>query len=283
MLSSCKKDTVKINQDISNAQLDSISLWVAAAKNEGNELVDRKLNIEKAYSATKALGNDSIRTKQLSQVSLTYLKLPDSLMFRKVNSETLQLARKTNDSVTLAETHWDLGTFFRNRAIADSAYHHFVEAQKIYSALQNQDYAGRMWYNMALVQFNIKDYTGSEINTVKAIGLLKPLENNLEIYRNYNHVGNITRNLKEYDRALQYFNVALEHLNKLDETQGLEQELLNNIGFTYQKQDQHQKAVSYFTQVLKTKGLKRQNTKLYAISLDNLASSQLKLDDTLNI
>ncbi|MCK5442167.1 MAG: tetratricopeptide repeat protein [Maribacter sp.] len=275
-LFSCKKDTVKINGDSSNAQLDSISLWVAAAKNEGNELVDQKLNIEKAYSATNALGNDSIKTKQLSQVSLAYLRLSDSLMFRKVNSETLQLARKTNDSVTLAETHWDLGTFFQNRAIADSAYHHFAEAQRMYSAQHNQFYSGRMLYNMARVQSSVKDYTGSEINTIKAIELLKPLNKNTQLFNCYNLLGIVTKNLKEYDRALKYYNLAWGYLNKLEDKQDYEIQVLNNIGVVYQEQEQHQQAISYFEQVLGTDGLKKLDADLYAISLNNLAYNRLK-------
>lgn len=283
MLLSCEKNRPKVGQDDQGAQLDSIHLWIKEAKNEDNTLNDRKLNIQKAYSATNELDTDSIRTKQLSQISLAFLKLPDSLMFRRTNKETLRLSKKTNDSVSLAEAHWDLGTFFRNRAIADSAYYHSAEAQRIYNLIGNQYNSGSLLHNMALIQFNIKDYTGSEINTIKAIELLKPLEKDLELYRSYNLLGLVTQDLKEYDRALQYFNVALEYLNKLEDKQGLEQELLNNIGLIYRDQDQHQKAVSYFAQVLNTKGLKRQNAQLYAISLNNLAYSQLKLGNSIGV
>ncbi len=283
MLFSCEKNRPKANQDDQGAQLDSINLWVKQAENQEYALKKRKRHLQRAYHAVNELKEDSLKAKQLSQISLTFLKLPDSLMFRKVNHETLQLAKKIGDSVTTAESHWDLGTFFRNRAIADSAYHHFVEAQKIYSAQRNQFYSGRMLYNMALVQSRVKDYTGSEINTIKAIELLKPLNRNSQLFNCYNLLGTVTKYLKEYDRALGYFNTALDYLNKLENKQDYEIQVLNNIGMVYQEQGQHQIAISFFEQVLETKDLIKQDPELYAISLNNLAYNQLKLGNNIGL
>jgi two-component system, NarL family, sensor kinase len=282
-LFSCKKDSVQANQEHKNIQLDSIDLWIATAKNNEYPLEKRNQQLQKAYLLVKELDSDSLKTKQLSQISLTLLDLSDSLMFRKANRETLQLAKKINDSVTAAEAHWDLATFFRNKSIADSAYFHYAEGQKLYDLLNNQYYSGRMLYNMAVVQNDVKDYTGSEINTIKAIELLKPLEKNIELYRCYNNLGIVTQDLKEYDRALQYYNKALDYLNKLEDKQGFEEQLLNNMGVTYQVRGQHQKALSFFEQVLNVKDLKTQNSDLYADALTNYAYNQFKLGNTQSI
>ena len=65
--------------------------------------------------------------------------------------------------------------------------------------------------NMAIIQTELKDYTGSEITTFKALTVLKPLKKYEPIYKCYNNLGIIFNELEEYDQALFYHNKALEY------------------------------------------------------------------------
>ncbi len=49
---------------------------------------------------------------------------------------------------------------------------------------------------MADSQVDVKDYTGAEVNAIKAIELLKPLEANRHLYNCYNLLGSISKELK---------------------------------------------------------------------------------------
>lgn len=211
-----------------------------------------------------------------------YLKLKDSLLFRKTNKLASQAAIRAKDSVTLAETHWDLGSFFRSNTVEDSAYFHFVAAQKIYSSLNNQFLAGRLLYNMAVVQGDVRDYTGSEINTIKAIELLKPLDKFEQLYKCYNNLGAVYSSLGEYDKALEYFKSALEYLTK-SEDENAKFITLNNIGDTYLNQQNYEAASTYFQSVIEAENFKERDPITYSKALSNYARTRLSLNDTVGI
>lgn len=259
---------------------DSVALWIARGKDAEVASETRYNLLQKALAKVKKYKSDSAKTRSLSQISLAYLRLNDSLQFRATNREVLALAEKTGDSTTQAETHWDLAEFFRDKAKPDSAYAHFSKAQRLYSALGEAALSGTLLFNMAIVQSDIKDYTGSEITTIRAIEILKPLEEYVQLYKCYNNLGLITIELKEYNRALDYFNTAMGYLDKMGNPPDLVQVTQNNIGTMYQEQGDHQKAISYFAEVLAHNELHESEPLLYARALSNKAYSLFRRNGT---
>ncbi len=277
--SACSRDGQGTPNGANAVAKDSVAAWIARGKNAALSMELRRQALQKAYPRIKAYKNDSAKTRALSQLSLAYLRLDDSLAFRNTNRETLLLAKRIGDSMAQAETHWDLAEFFRAKAVPDSAYAHFSRAQKIYTALKEGGLSGTMLYNMAIVQADVKDYTGSEIVTIRAIEMLKPLDEYEQLYKCYNNLGTIAIELKEYDRALGYYQTALGYLDNLEGRDNLLQVTQNNIGLVYQEQGAHQKAIPYFKEVLAHKALKEADPLLYAKALSNLAYSQFKAND----
>ncbi|WP_175455286.1 tetratricopeptide repeat-containing sensor histidine kinase [Pricia antarctica] len=207
----------------------------------------------------------------------------DSLNFRLTNHETLKLAGKVGDSVSLAEANWDLADFYKRETLADSAYYHYLAAQKIYSALGKTNESSTMFNNMAIAQSSVKDHTGSEINTINAIELLKPLNNYQQLFNSYTNLGAISVELKEYDRAIDYYNIALDYQNKLAGDHTLESATMSNIGYVYLDKGDYVKAISYFKTVLGEHGLRHRNPKLYALTLNNFAFSKFKSGENKNV
>ncbi|RKN81483.1 tetratricopeptide repeat-containing sensor histidine kinase [Ulvibacterium marinum] len=277
------RDTTPEKNSAGSSTQDSVLFWIQGGRNPTNSQEKRVDFLRKALIAAEANSNDSLKTKYFSQLSLAYQQLPDSLLFRKTNRKTLLLARETQDSVVQAEANWDLAIFYRSIAIPDSAYYHYGEALKLYGALKNDFNTARMLYNMAVVQADVKDYTGSEITTIRAIELLKPLDKYQQLYNCYNNLGVITKELQEYERAISYFDMALDYLSKLDEENTLNYEILNNIGTVYQEQGFHKKAIPYFRQVLAADNLHEKDSQLFAKAINNLAYSKFKAEDYTNI
>lgn len=271
-------DTPDPNRAVPTTQ-DSVLTWIKEGRNSKHPKDERAKFLNRAYIATEANNNDSLKTKYFSQLSLAYQQLPDSFLFRETNRKTLQLARETKDSIVQAEANWDLAIFYRSIAVPDSAYYHYGEALKLYNALDNDFNAARMLYNMAIVQADVKDYTGSEITTIRAIELLKPLDKYQQLYHCYNNLGIITNELREYERAIGYFDMALDYLSKLDEKNMLNYQLLNNIGIVYQEQGLHKKAIPYFQQALNADSLDVKDPLLFAKAMNNLAYSKFKAED----
>ncbi|NHF59275.1 tetratricopeptide repeat protein [Flavobacteriaceae bacterium TP-CH-4] len=272
-LSNCTgNNSQKVRQSISQTN-DSIGYWLK----KSNEISDTEYRnrLRKAYDWAIGEKDDSLRSHYFSRISYAYLQLNDSLDFRKTNKTTIALAKKIKDTATHAAAHWDLAAFFRRYAVQDSAYYHYAEAQKLYAESNNDFYAGRMLYNMGKVQADVKDFTGSEINLIRAIELLKPLDKNEQLYRCYNVLGIVSKGLKEYGNAIDYYQKALQYANEVGLTPSRFSTIQNNIGVVYQEKGEHAKAVAIFNEVLNRDNLSL-SPEDYARTLDNLAYNQFK-------
>jgi len=261
---------------VSDKAVDSVRSWIESARQRNQKTPFRLRQLGKATKIARKTENDSLRATFFSMISLEYLNIGDSLRFRQTNSETMKLAIKIGDSTKQAEAHWDLAEFYQTKAVVDSSYFHFSKAQKIYSDLGKEFQSGKMLYNMAVAQADIKDYTGSEINAVRAIEIFKPLNKHVQLYRCYSILGSVTKELKEYDRAIEYLNIALQYQEKIERENHYNLKLNNNIGTAYQEQGQYKKSIPYFEEVIKYKRTLEKDPKLYAQALNNLAYSQLK-------
>jgi len=262
---------------------DSITIWIDGSKNKTISLQKRKKSLDKAYLNTLKEGNDSLKNSYLLKIAFAYSKLSDSLAFRKVNAQSIKLSIKLNDSSRLADNYWDLGRFYSVKGVNDSAYLSYSKAQKIYESLRNNNYSGRMLLYMAIMQSDLKDYTGSEITTIKAISLLKPLNQYVSLYRCYNNLGINFNNLGDYDEAIFYHNKALNYEEKIKGKNMFKENTLNNIGVVYRNKKEYKKAINYYQLSLKEGNLKQTNPKLYAKLLGNLAYSLFKLGDTTGV
>ncbi len=262
---------------------DSILSWIERAKNSDLPANIRQKWLEKALDEASDLSEDSLKTEIYSKISLAYLKKKDSLNFRKTSRQTIELASRTRDSVNHAEAHWDMATFFKQYDIADSAYYHYGEAQKIYKAINDDLFNARMLRNMGMIQVGIKDYVGAEINTIKAIELLKPLKEDKHLFSCYNSLGIISRAMGEYDRAIDYYSQAYEYQKASDTDKSQYRMLQNNIGNIYKEQEMFDKAIPFYREALRDTDLINRNPGDFAVRLTNLASSRIYVDDTVGV
>lgn len=258
---------------------DSIAIWIERSKDADLSADEQAKWLKTALSKTRQRQDDSLKSEYYSQISLAYLRRSDSLNFRKTSATTMDLAAKVGDSVNIAESHWDLATFFNNYSILDSAYYHYGEAQNIFKGLNDDVLNARMLYNMALIQGKIKDYTGSEINTIRAIELLKPLESNEYLYTCYNNLGIVSKELGEYERAIEYYDQARLYGLEMDSPGFVIKTINNNKGNVYQQQGLHQRAIPFYEDALSEENLLIKDPESFARTLGNLAYSRLKSGD----
>ena len=272
----------KIDQEQTLTIKDSVLVWIDSSKNKNFDFKKRKRYLDKAYRIFNEDSKYSSRIDYLSQISFAYYRLNDSLSFRKVNKHALNLSLKLKDSSNLADNYWDLGNFYSKNGVKDSAYFMYFNAQKMYEAIDNRFYSGRMLLNMAIIQSDIKDYVGSEITTTKAIKVLKPFKKYRHLYRCYNNLGINFNELNEFDKALFYHNKALEYEEKIKRENTYRANTLNNIGVSYEMQKKYKEAIKHYILALKEENLKNNNINLYAKIIDNLAYSKFKLNDMIN-
>ncbi|MGK2863377.1 MAG: tetratricopeptide repeat protein [Chitinophagaceae bacterium] len=252
-------------------------LIIEQGKNSDIPLATRKELLQEALHRANNTKPDSLKSQYYAHLSLAYLQLPDSSLFRETNSQAMLLAR--NDTITLAEAHWDRAEFYASYSKLDSAFYHFFTANELFEQKGNDFLSARMLYNMAVIQGEVKDYTGSELSTIRAIELFKPLESNMQLYLCYNNLGSITKELEEYDRAIDYYEEARSYLRKIEGENYFERTLENNIGVVYQETNQHQRAITHFEKVTSDSSLAKTSPRLFARALNNLAYSRHKMDE----
>ncbi len=269
--------------DTSTIKIDSTLFWINLSKKKNLKLEKRKTYLYKAYRHININKIDSSQNRKLIKIAFQAYKLEDTSFFKEVNLEALKISKKLQDTFNIAKTHWNYGNFFTKKNKMDSAYYHFSKALTNFSAIKHEYNSGRMLYNMAFIQGEIKNYTGSEISTFHAISKFKPLKKNQNIYWCYNHLGNIFKNLEEYDRSILYHNKALDLLKKIKNKRTYREGSLNNLSLVYQKQGNYEKAIFHLEEALKNDSIKIKNIYLYARLIDNLAYIKLLNGDSTNL
>ncbi len=275
LLITCKNEKTNTAQD-PGIKSDSILSLIKKGRDKNRDVEEREYLLRKAMSKSEDSESDTLRSKYFSQLSLAYLNINDSLKFRASNKLAIQSSKTINDSVALSEAYWDLASFFSRRAIRDSAFYYYAEAQKTYEAINSDLYAARMLYNMAVEQARVKDYTGSEINAIKAIELLKPLEEYRYLYNCYNLLGANSKDLKEFDNALEYYENALSFLRKSKINTRVQLDVINNIGNVFLEKGLFKEAEDQFEIVLSQDSLIQKHPELYARVLNNSAFNSLQ-------
>ncbi|MBZ9632482.1 tetratricopeptide repeat protein [Salegentibacter sp. LM13S] len=274
-LTSCK-DNNQVRHKNSKPTLDEIFSDTTLNKTQKKQILDS------AYSSISTIQNDSLKNDNLLEISYQYLMIKDSVKFLCSNSEARNIFFRIKDSARIAATYWDLGNFYQS-STKDSAYFYYTNAHRIYQNLGEEFNSARLLLNMALVQKNVKDYTGSEVTTIKAITLLKSLKKYKQLYSAYNNLGIIFNELQEYEKALENYKIALNYL-EMSGREYLYPSLWNNIGVVYQNSGRHKEALANFQKAMNyNQNIKTTDPKMYAMILDNSAYVKLFSKDTIGI
>jgi len=268
---SCRKASNEDQYNNAAVQTDSVDLLINQAQKSTYPTDDRRRYLKRAYSLVNSGKEDTAVLLQLSKIQWTFMNLQDSLQFRRSNRQTRELALKFNDSVRVGNTYWDLGTFFNGVNLKDSAFFYLNKAQKLFQSVGYERRAGITLYDIARLQSRVKDYTASESNAIRAVELLKPIDDYVMLYRCYNLLGIVAKDLKNYDKALEQFEIANNYLDKLDRNDNVKLEIFNNVGNVYRNLGDYETAILNYEKALGVEGLEQNSPKSFARALNNLA------------
>ena len=257
-----------------NTDIHNISSLIKQAKSKDLDASEKRLLLDKAYQLNTKIRVDSVKNKNLLDIAYAASKLNDTSFFKQVNSEALELSLKLKDTFGIGDTHWNFGAFYAEKEALDSAYYHFSVAHKRFETIRHDRFAARMLFNMAYVQGQLKNHTGSEILTFHAIKKYELIGDYEALYRCYNRLGIIYKNLHEYDKSIEYYFKAMSYLEKVDKKGTFKEGLYNNIGLVYHYKGEYGNAIRQFSKALKRPDLKTENINLYARLIDNLTYSR---------
>ncbi len=275
--------TKKIKDKNIGLAKDSLSTYLSLANDINLPFKYRQQYNKKAFAIITEQKDDSVNKVNLFKVANRYFNMNDWKSYLETTELILERAKKSKDSVHIAKAYVYLGDYYGIQSISDSAFLNYFKAEKVYLKINDKYNLAKTFLDKANLQYNEGDYFESEISIFKALRILKREKNvNDQLYDCYNLLGILYNEQEDFDKALEFHQNALKTLE--DKSIPLEFQLkatsLNNIGFVNLRMRNYSKAKLYFQRSLEEKNLYEENTTLYAIVLDNLAYSKLKLNES---
>jgi signal transduction histidine kinase len=230
-----------------------------------------------------AQNNDSINRNLIFKVANKYYYLNKFDKYLKLTNKVLDLSIQKKDSANIAKSLCFLGDFCNAKSKFDSAFYYYNKSEKLYKKLNDTLNLGMISLLKGGVLFETGNFSESETETIKALRLLLKVKNKDMIFNCYNVIAISLKELNDYKKSLNYFNLALSQLDKLEKENYPIDKIVkyripcyNNIGRVYEKMKNYQKAIYYYNLGLQTKDIKQDHPKSYAMLLDNLAYSKMK-------
>lgn len=274
---------ISYNKEKNNATIEKIQFYIEKANNfdiEEKEVIE---NLDSAEELIKSLPRDSTYFKNKIYVAFIYDNIRKKEQFKRLVLEIIEDAIQEKDSFYLARGYTYLGEFYADNIFLDSAVINFQQAEKIYFGIKDNVGIGRMHLKMAIAKHKARDYLGSEKSAVTALSYIRLENNKLLEYQANNILGITCLDIKDFEKANEYFEKSLKIANeeKLDDFGEFQTKSvsLNNLGFVNLKIGNYKEALTYFIQALQQKDLIQEYPGLYATILDNKAKTNLKIGD----
>lgn len=228
--------------------------------------------------------NDSVTRNLYFKIAVKYYGLNSLDKYLSVTRKIHRLSVKDNDSSHVAKSLYYLGDYYDDKTQLDSAFSYYSQSEKLYRKIKDTLNIGKTAFYKAGILFDAGNFTESEIETVTALKLLSKINNTRLIYESYNLLALSLKELNNCKKSLEYFGLALKQLKQLesenypiDKIAKSKISCYNNMGRVYEKQKNYPKAIQLYNKALQTKDLKQKNPRLYAMLLNNLGYSKMKL------
>lgn len=160
---------------------------------------------------------------------------------------------------------------------SDSAFFFFEKAKTCYLDLNDDKNTADCYIQMAITMTEEADYFASQELSLKALSYLDTSDQrqyNL-ISANYNNLGNASSQLREFQEALNFYDLAL----KFSAGHANQSVYLNNKAVTLYDSKNYKEALEIYSFLLKDKQLKPRD---YARALTNYARTRWRMDPPYN-
>ncbi len=188
----------------------------------------------------------------------------------------LSCSDKSEKTVAKSENYdYNDAYHFYDKGRSDSAFLKFSQAKDHFQNISDSLNVANCLLMMAIIQREAGDYFGAQETALQANDYLN--EDKLEHYpylnSNYNTLGTVSRDLKNYDDALSFLKKTLSFSQDSVNTSIIQ----NNIALVYQNLEQYAKADEIFKNILSKPYLKPNE---YARTLSNQANARRENDST---
>ncbi|MBO6630586.1 MAG: tetratricopeptide repeat protein [Psychroserpens sp.] len=242
---------------------------------------DTELSFEDRFKYAQIASELSITTNVDSTIlnsnkNLAFFYMSkDFNIYGKMNLDNLALAKKINDSSSIASISFNLGFYHHYfEQQNDSAYYYYKNAVEVYDKLDEKKELASVLINIATLQQIENDFVGSEENAIKAIEILQTLprkESNLgDLYLLYNLLGLNAYDLKDYEKSIENHENALDIAREMNYGRLNELYSSGNLALVYREIGDLEKAIQLWEGVLSNDILMEEDPSFFALSLENI-------------
>lgn len=243
-------------------------------------------HVDTLYNHLLSSENDSLNRTLLFKVVREYFKLDQNQVYLQTSIQLFRLASLKNDTLHMAKSLCYIGDYYEKETLLDSAYKYYAKSENLYKIVNDSLGIGKLVLYKSGILYDAGIFTESEIESANALAYLSKTKNERLLYESYNLMGLNLTELGHYEKALDYFNLALQQLNVLEKNNYSPSKLIksraslnNNLGNLFTNLSDFNTAISYYKNGLLSPEIKENHPKLYCMLLDNLATAKMKLGD----
>ena len=253
-------------------------------ENSSDNLLSKDQKIKSLKIALQLIENSknsASNRKKLIKISERAYDLYDANLNYMSSRVLLKKSIEVKDTTNIATAYNLIGKSKLDINEIDSSYYYFLKAEKLFLTLKDSVRLSKNFIDKSSLLLNTNNYIESEQSAIEA---LKFIDKKNDLKSNYianNIIGLSSNSLKNYSNSIVYLNNALEIALSMDSNKKKYYVPIshNNIGFVYQNNNEHLKAIKYFKNGLKNKNLLTEMPDLFANLTDNYAYSKFKLKD----
>lgn len=273
-----RKDIPKDNNQLS----EDLNLYFSKIENPNLSTKQKRISFKKALNILDNQENSQKNRNILNKLVENSNKLRYTETTELISKLMLKKALQSRDTLNIANSFYYLGKFYLDTNKNDSSFYYYVKADKLFNRIKKTEKLNDLYIDVAFIYLYEGDYSNCESSASKSLSFIN--KNNIDyrkIYDSYNLIGISSNELKNFNKALEYHNKALivakSNLKKV--RYNFVANSQNNIGVVYQNMGEYNNSIRYFKLALYQKDLEEDSPDLYAMLLDNLAYSKLKIGD----
>lgn len=201
-------------------------------------------------------------------------ELPENRVHEKIilTDSVFRLSDQINFEAGIAKSCYQLGGLYLTQKKYLRALDYFEKSILSFDKIQDFESQAQALKRLGRTYYEAGEYTKAIDEYFKVLKYFETENNLIEIAGTYNNIGIIFhRGESDYEKALNYYNKALEELEKLpDSLSGdLQLRLYTNIGLSYFEIDDFEKAESFFLSSIEG-NKKLQNNHIQIVNQGNL-------------
>ncbi|WP_396153055.1 sensor histidine kinase [Flavobacterium sp.] len=235
----------------------------------------------KAHELIKQTKIDSLYIINNFLVSYVYDNIGEKDLFREINREMVEVAKKLNDSINLARAYVHIGESYASGINIDSTFYYYTKAERIYLKKGDNLGVGKVNLKKASQKYQLGDYFGCEKTAVVASSYIRFVKNVEQMFNAYTLMGLACIETKDFLKAQDYFskayNLITSNLDQKFSVFQLKALAINNLAYLNIEIKNYKKALVLVEEALNEPNLEEEYPRLYATLLFNRGRVNLKL------